>query len=192
MRCRKIIVAVATALVAPTAFAAHSIEPPAVPGNLSMPAGSKVSFIGHAVGTQNYVCLPDGTAAKWVLFGPQATVFDDKGHQVMTHFLSPNPEESSTPRATWQHSQTSNAIWAVKDQESDDPKFVAPGAVKWLLLHVVGTKRETQTSDPLLDVKFVQRVNTSGGAAPATECTTANEIGKTRHVPYAADYVFYK
>jgi hypothetical protein len=27
------------------------------------------------------------------LFGPQATLFNDDGMQIITHFLSPNPEE---------------------------------------------------------------------------------------------------
>ena len=78
MRSSSFIVA-ALAIAAPFAAMATNINPPKVPDTLAVPAGSKAFLIGHAVGTQNYICLPDGAGAKWVLFGPQATVFDDHG-----------------------------------------------------------------------------------------------------------------
>lgn len=183
----------ALSLAAPFAVMADGITPPAVPTTLTVPAGSKAFLIGHAVGTQNYVCLPAGDGAKWVLFGPQATVFDDDGKQIMTHFLSPNPGETGTPaRATWQHSGRTSSVWAVKVAESDDAQYVQPGAIKWFLLQVVGTQAGTQTTDPLLKTTVIHRVNTTGGIAPASECTVAGDVGKTKLVPYTADYVFYK
>jgi hypothetical protein len=141
-----VFIAAALSLAAPFAALATNVNPPKVPDILAVPAGSKAFLIGHAVGTQNYICLPDGAGAKWVLFGPQATVFDDHGKQIMTHFLGPNPIESNAPRATWMHSDRSSAMWAVKIAESDDPR----------------------------------------------ECTLPGDVGKTKFVPYTADYVFYK
>jgi hypothetical protein len=139
------------------------------------------------------VCLPNGAAATWVLFDPQASLFDDDGRLIGTHFLSPNPGEVGTPaRATWQHSLDASAAWAFKVQESDDPQFVAPGAIKWFLLQVVGTQFGPDAGDRLAKAKFIQRVNTSAGVAPITSCTTAAEVGKTIFVPYTADYVFYR
>ncbi len=183
----------ALAIAAPVAVMAGPITPPAVPGILTPPAGSVPYLIAHAVGTQNYVCLPNGAAAKWVLFDPQATLFDDAGTLIGTHFLSPNPAEIGTPaRATWQHSRDATAAWAVKVQESDDPQFVAPGAIKWFLLQVVGTQYGPGVGDRFAKAKFIQRVNTSKGVAPTTSCTTAEEVGKAILVPYTADYVFYK
>ena len=76
-------IAAAIALAAPFAAMATHIDPPKVPDTLAVPAGSKAFLIGHAVGTQNYICLPDGAGAKWVLFGPQATVFDDAAAHVV-------------------------------------------------------------------------------------------------------------
>jgi hypothetical protein len=39
----------------------------------------------------------------------------------------------------------------------------------------------------------VQRVNTSGGIAPAADgCARAADIGRRALVPYTADYVFYR
>ena len=180
-------------IVAPFNVMATHVDAPEVPDNLAVPAGSKPFLIGHAVGTQNYICLPDGAGAKWVLFGPQATVFDDAGKQIMTHFISPNPAETGTPaRATWQHSDRTSSVWAMKVAESDDSRYVEPGAIKWFLLKVMGTEAGTREHDRLTNTTVVHRVNTSGGVAPASECTVAGDVGKTKFVPYSADYVFYR
>jgi Protein of unknown function (DUF3455) len=196
MRSSSFIVA-ALAIAAPFAAMATNIKPPKVPDTLAVPAGSKAFLIGHAVGTQNYICLPDGAGAKWVLFGPQATVFDDHGRQLMTHFLSPNPAESNAPRATWMDSDRTSSVWAVKVAESDDARFVEPGAIKWFLLQVKGAEEGSQRNDRLIHDRLmkttvIHRVNTSGGVAPANECMLTGDVGKTKFVPYTADYVFYK
>jgi hypothetical protein len=191
MRSSSIIAAVLS-MAAPFAAMAANVHPPEVPDILTVPAGSKAFLIGHAVGTQNYICLPDGAGAKWVLFGPQATVFDDDGRQIMTHFLSPNPAESNAPRATWMHSDRTSSVWAVKVAESDDARYVEPGAIKWFLLKVMGAEEGTQRHDRLTKTTVIHRVNTSGGVAPASECKLPGDVGKTKFVPYTADYVFYK
>ena len=191
MRSSSFIVA-ALAIAAPFAAMATNVEPPKVPDTLAVPAGSKAFLIGHAVGTQNYICLPDGAGARWVLFGPQATVFDDRGTQIMTHFLSPNPAESNALRATWMDSDRTSSVWAVKVAESDDARFVEPGAIKWFLLQVKGAEEGSQHNDRLMKTTVIHRVNTSGGTAPASECTLTGDVGKTKFVPYTADYVFYK
>jgi hypothetical protein len=182
----------ALAIAAPFAAMATNIKPPKVPDALAVPAGSKAFLIGHAVGTQNYICLPDGAGAKWLLFGPQATVFDDHGRQLMTHFLSPNPAENNALRATWMDSDRTSSVWAVKVAESDDARFVEPGAIKWFLLQVKGAEEGSQRNDRLVKTTVIHRVNTSGGVAPASECTLTGDVGKTKFVPYTADYVFYK
>jgi hypothetical protein len=191
MRSSSFIVA-ALAIAAPFAAMATNIKPPKVPDTLAVPAASKAFLIGHAVGTQNYICLPDGAAAKWVLFGPQATVFDDHGRQLMTHFLSPNPAENNALRATWMDSDRTSSVWAVKVAESDDARFVEPGAIKWLLLEVKGAEEGSQRNDRLVKATVIQRVNTSGGVATASECMLTGDVGKTKFVPYTADYVFYR
>jgi hypothetical protein len=182
----------ALAIAAPMAATAGGIVPPAVPSNLVVPEGNKPFAIAHAVGTQNYVCLPDGASVKWILFGPQATLFDNDGGQVATHFLSPNPAENGAARPTWQESRDTSAVWAAKQEESNDPQFVAPGAIKWFLLRVVGSQYGPDWGDRLAKTTFIQRVNTLGGLAPATGCATLSDIGQTRLAPYTADYVFYQ
>ncbi len=168
------------------------IVPPPVPSNLEVPAGNTAYLIGHARGTQNYLCLPKGAGFAWTLFGPQATLFDDGGNQQITHFLSANPDENGTPRPTWQHSGDTSAAWAVAIEPSTDPNFVAPGAIPWLLLQAVGNEYGTSLGHKLTYTTYIQRVNTAGGLAPADGCSVATDVGRKALVPYTADYVFYR
>ncbi len=183
-------VALTVSLPQPTR--ADHVTPPPVPSNIQVQAGSKLSLDGHAIGTQNYICLPSGSGFAWTLFGPQATLFKDNTAQIITHFLSPNPDENGTPRATWQHSKDTSAIWAVAFASSSDPNFVAPGAIPWLLLQVVGAQDGPTGGDKLSAIGFIQRLSTSGGVAPSTGCTLSTDVGKRALVPYTADYLFYK
>jgi hypothetical protein len=184
---------VITTAIAPIyAFAADRVMPPPVPVNLQVPDGNKAFLFGRAYGTQNYICLPSGNGATWTFFGPQATLFNDSSEQVMTHFLSPNPDENGMPRATWQHSRDSSAVWAVAIASSSDPSFVEPGAIPWLLLRVVGSEHGPTWGDKLTPTTFIQRVNTSGGVAPGGGCAAAGDVGKRALVPYTTDYIFYR
>jgi hypothetical protein len=169
-----------------------NLGPPPVPANLQVPAGNKLFLVGHAVGTQQYFCKFSGTSFTWEFFGPQATLFKNNDKQIITHFLSPNPAESGTPRATWQDSKDSSTVWAVAIASSSDPAFVAPGAIPWLLLDVVGDQPGPTEGDKLTRTTFIQRLNTSGGVAPATGCAAVSDIGKRALVPYITDYFFYE
>jgi hypothetical protein len=73
---------------------------------------------------------------------------------------------------------------------SSDPAFVAPGAIPWLLLQVVGAQKGPTGGETLTATTFIQRVKTSGGVAPST-CNSSN-VGMEAFVPYTADYFFYK
>jgi len=184
-------------LGAPTATTAAALTPPAVPANLVVPDGYRAYLAGHAVGTQNYVCTtnpsgPTGPAIGWVLYGPQATLFSRDGVQLMTHFLSPNPEEGGTPRPTWLHSRDSSAVWARAVQPSSDPAYVAPDAIPWLLLEYAGVEVGPKRGKRLAHTSYLHRVNTEGGKAPASGCADEADIGKKALVPYEADYVFYR
>lgn len=183
---------------------AYQLTPPPVPSNIQVPAGNKAFLKGHALGTQNYICLPlppppggPGGFA-WAFFAPQATLFNHK-KQVITHFLSPNlgpiaPEVAGTARATWQHSRDTSAVWAFATPAttSSDPAFVAPGAIPWLLLQVVGAKDGPTGGHKLTATTFIHRLKTSGGLAPPSDECTQSTIGAKKLVPYTADYFFYK
>lgn len=180
--------AAAFTIVLPPPAHADPVKPPRVPSDIEVPAGNTAFLEGHAVGSQNYICLPSG----WTFFGPQATLFDDLNQQVTTHFLSPNPDEGGTPRATWQHSQDTSTVWAVAIASYSNPGFVARGDIPLLLLQVVGAQEGPTGGRALTATTFIHRLNTSGGVAPSTGCTVPTDIGKRALVPYTADYFFYR
>lgn len=187
-------VALTVALALTPSARAENIIPPAVPANLVIDAAFEPFLEGHATGTQNYVCLPQGAGFSYVLFTPEATLFSKAGKQLTTHFFSPNPDENGIVRPTWQHSRDTSAVWGqvFSGNASSDANFVAPGAIAWLKVTVVGKSEGTTGGDVLSDAKFIHRVNTAGGLAPSTGCSSAADVGRTQFVPYTADYIFYK
>ena len=54
---------------------AQGLSVPPVPVGLSVPAGNTGYLKGSAVGTQNYICLPEGAGFAWKFLAPQATLF---------------------------------------------------------------------------------------------------------------------
>jgi hypothetical protein len=175
---------------------ADEITLPRMPEELEVEEGNVAFLVGHAAGTQNYVCLPSGSSSSGVafsLFTPQATLFNDDDGQIITHFFSPNPDEDGRPiRATWEHSRDTSTVWAALDGLSDDRQFVEEGAVAWLKLKVVGDEEGPTGGDKLTKTTFIQRLNTSGGLAPSIGCSSTADIGNRAFVPYTADYFFYR
>ena len=201
-----VLAAVATlafTIPSPAPAYADDTTPPPVPDNIRVPAGNKLFLVGHAVGTQNYICVPAGTGVRFVLFTPEATLFDEEGEQLTTHYFSPNPFEVNTDpkvlgdhtiRATWQDSRDSSTVWGqVKPgNSSTDPNFVEQGAIPWLLVTIVGHQDGPTGGDRLSGTTFIQRLNTHGGVAPSTGCTSLADLGNMTFVPYTTDYYFYK
>jgi hypothetical protein len=186
----------------PQAAQANDITPPPLPAGLApVPAGNKLFLGTHAVGTQNYVCRPSGAGVAYVLFTPEATLFGEDGGQVITHYFSPNPnpkDPNTDPkvvangaiRATWQYRDTST-IWA-KVHQPNGAVTVDPTAIAWLTLDVVGAQNGPTGGDKLTGTTFVQRLNTTGGLAPKTGCSSLTDVGNFAFVPYTADYFFYQ
>jgi len=75
---------------------------------------------------------------------------------------------------------------------STDPNFVAKGAVAWLKVTATATQAGPTGGETLTKTTFIQRLNTSGGLAPTTGCSTTGDLGHQAFVPYKADYFFYK
>lgn len=185
---------VCTAAVPALVQTADRIVPPDVPLEIQVGDAYKVFLSGHAVGTQNYICAPAATASgfDWFFIGPQATVYDASGEQMLTHFISRNPSRANALQATWQHSKDSSAVWATKMFGSTDSGWVAPDAIEWLLLERTGTQVGPTGGNKLADTLRIHRVNTVGGLKPpSTECTVSS-VNTRRFVPYEADYYFYK
>jgi Protein of unknown function (DUF3455) len=212
--CRILLIACATALAVtftvslPQPARADEVTPPSVPANIEVPAGNTAFLVGHGEGTQNYVCLPcpnpiTSDPAKcpksgfaFILFTPQATLFNDD-EQVTTHYFSPNlnptspGEKIGTIRVTWQDSQDTSTVWGKVIESSSDSKFVAPNAIAWLLVQVVGAQAGPTGGNTLSETTFIQRVHTFKGVAPAG-CDSLTDVGKQAFMPYEADYFFYK
>lgn len=189
--------ALALALVPSVSSAQSSNHPevPPVPANLEVPEGNEVFLEGQAIGTQNYICMPNGAAFAWKFLGPQATLFlskkGDLQQQITTHFLSLNPAEGLN-RPTWQSSSDTSAVWGRVKASSADPNYVEAGAIPWLLLEAAGVAIGPTNGALLTQTTFIHRVNTSGGIAPVAGCTQASEVGAVALVPYTTDYFFYR
>ena len=182
----------ALTVLLPQSARAHKVAPPDVPDIIQVPPGNRLFREGHAVGTQNYVCLSTGWASP--AYGPQATLFNDDDDQIITHFLSPNlspnpnsnPDELDTPRPTWQDSRDTSTIWG--NPIPDATYTPDPTAIPWLLLEVVGDAEGPTGGDRMTDTTYIQRINTTGGLKPTGSCIE----GDKALVPYTADYFFYK
>jgi len=192
---------------------AQSLTPPATPTGITPPAGNSLFLVGHALGTQGYVCLPTAvgaSTASWTVKGarPEATLFQNffgQPFEIITHFLSPdtNPNGVVNPvpfgSATWQSSLDSSKVWAaVLDpkknviQAGTDPSCPNTGSIACLLLTSIGNDQGPAGGKILSKTTFVQRLNTAGGSAPADGCSTSEDVGNQVLVPYTADYLFYK
>jgi hypothetical protein len=185
------------------AYAGDDIVLPPMPGNIQVPAGNEPFLLGHGVGTQNYVCLPSSAGVAYKLFTPEATLFDDNKEQLITHFFSPNPDETNLNpglvaigpiRVAWQHSRDASTVWGeVKSGDSStDAAFVAPNAIPWLKVTKVGVDAGPAGGDILTQTTFIQRLKTAGGVAPSTGCSSTLDVGHQAFVPYTAEYVFYR
>jgi hypothetical protein len=195
--------------VSPPAHAGR-VATPSVPPELRVDAGSHAFLVGHAFGTQNYVCAPSttsNTGVAYVLFTPEATLTNEDGDQLITHYFSPdealNPDQTlrdpnTSPavqadgaiRATWQHSQDGSRVWAKLHPNGSVNK---DGAVAELLLDVTGTQDGLTGGDILSKTTQIQRLNTAGGVAPGPGhgCDSSSDLGHTAFSDYTADYFFY-
>ncbi len=185
-----------------------SIPSPTTPERITPPVGTSAFLVGHAFGTQGYVCLPNGTGgASWTVntARPEATLFTHvfgEAVQIITHFLSPvvNPNDigPKPPRfgdATWQSSFDSSRVWAQKKDfvtAGTDQSCPNSGSIDCLLLQVIGSDEGPTGGRLLTKTTFIQRLNTNGGSAPAAGCLVTGDVGKQALVPYTADYYFFR
>lgn len=200
-------VACATALAMAFAVAlpayAGKVTPPSVVDALKVEDGSHAFLVGHAIGTQNYVCLPSAasdTGVAYVLFTPEATLFNDDSDEIITHFFSPDqdPGDPNTStavvadgavRATWQHSKDGSTVWA--KLHPNGSVTMDRTAIPWLLLDKAGTQPGLTGGDILRKTSQIQRLNTVGGVAPLDGCSSPSDVGHTAFSNYTADYFFY-
>ena len=192
---RLVAAAVVAMILQLTQANAQFVTVPPVPADIQVEAGHVAFLKGHAIGTQNYACLPSGSSYAWTPIGPQATLFVDlpwnQPQQITTHFFSRNPQDGVI-RPTWQGSFDTSAVWGAQVSMSTDPAYVQAGAIPWLLLRAAGVKAGPSGGTLLAQTTFIHRLATTGGLRPATGCSEAGHVGAIVYVPYTADYYFYK
>ena len=154
------------------ATAAAKVAPPDVPSKIAVESGHKPYLVGHATGVQSYPC--DGTA--WGAATPRAVLVKDDGEPFITHYGGP----------TWEARDGSTVIGSRVDAVTVDAD-----AIPWLLLSAASTTTGPD-GDRLTKTTFIQRINTTGGKAPAASACTPERAGERVEVPYTADYVFWK
>lgn len=153
-----------------------ALTPPTVPANLQVPAGNAPYLVGHAVGVQIYSCKASGAGFAWTFVAPEATLSDDAGTPIATHFAGP----------TWKATDGST----VKGMSIANAPSPTGNAIPWLLLRATSTAAGPGGGTTLTGTSFVQRVNTMGGVAPTSGCD-ATHVDATARVDYTANYYFY-
>jgi hypothetical protein len=144
---------------------AGAAHPGPVPAELAPPAGSVALARYPARGVQVYTC----TAGSWVFTEPAATLTaGPAGPAVAAHFRGP----------TWQSTTDGSLVQATAVASKP-----VPGSIAQLLLRATSTRGPGRFGS----VTYVQRLDPSGGAAPAGTCTDGAVAG----VPYRAQYVFW-
>ena len=158
-------------LVGGAQLATASPAPPEVPQDIAVPAGNVLSGMGAAEGFQIYTCQAGG----WVLQQPMAVLLH-KGHKPFAlHYGGP----------TWMAMDGSSVVGT----RAGIAPAPSPDAIPWLKLSA--TSASGPAGGTFTGTTFIQRVNTTGGVAPATGCD-ADHLGATAPVYYTADYYFYR
>ena len=72
-----------------------------------------------------------------------------------------------------------------------DGVVVDQTAIPWLLLSTT-VAPDSAPDGRLTGTKFIQRVATTEGLAPAAGTCTSDTLGAVEEIPYTADYYFWK
>ncbi len=137
-----------------------------------LPSSVKVVLLSQALGIGEQIYECDQTSAKWTFKEPKATLYDDAGNVIGTHFKGPTGP-------TWQANDGSTVVGTILKNVPN------PNAIPSLLLAATSHDGCGLFSKVL----FIQRVDTVGGTAPGESCTPSQET--EAKVPYMALYRFY-
>ncbi len=168
-----VVVVMAFSLFAVTQALAQFVTqamPQQTPPQLQPSANEKLLLQLRGTGDQIYTCTTEGAQFRWLLKAPEAKLFDKSGNSFGRHFAGPS----------WEANDGSLVVGkAIANAPNGD-------SIPWLLVKIVSHRGDGVLSP----VTTIQRLNTSGGKAPAAGCD-ATHAGQEVRVPYSADYVFY-
>jgi hypothetical protein len=140
-----------------------------VPSGLQPPAGNVLSAQFAGAGVQVYQC---SAAGAWAFLEPAANLTGYAkgvpGIQSAIHYKGP----------TWESTNDGSLVQGTAVASS-----AVAGSIPQLLLQA-SANRGTGIFG---SVTYINRLDTSGGAAPTSSCTSGQTIG----VPYKARYLFY-
>jgi hypothetical protein len=145
-----------------------------VPAAIAVPPGNVAFLVGFARGYQIYTCQPQASGYAWVLQAPWAGLVDEAGSPVAIHYAGPS----------WTAADASTVVGA-RVASAPSPS----GAIPWLLLSASSTSG--RAGGTFVPTTYIQRINTTGGLAPATGCDSTH-VGAIAPVFYTADYWFYR
>ncbi len=156
--------------------AAEQPSEPEVPSELRVPPGQKLLVRAEAKGVQIYKSVEgkDGML-EWALEAPLADLFNGEGEKLGFHYEGPSWEGMDGSKVT-------------RDKEQAVQMAAAPNAqedIPWLLIKVQANGDKQGTFNQVL---YIQRVNTTGGKAPAEAPIRA---GTKVGVAYRATYYCY-
>jgi len=159
-----------------TAQAGADNRAPEVPQEISVGDTNKVHFHGFGIGFQVYTW--NGTS--WGGAVPDATLFDEDGNVVATHF-GVFDDNGRFIGPAWQSNSGSKVIGKIPPAAV----IMDTDSIPWLRLAAVNP----EGPGILAATTFIQRVNTTGGKAPDT---AGAFVGQVARIPYKADYFFYR
>ena len=152
---------------------------PDVPYTLQVSADYTVSCHAFAAGVQIYTATTsttDPTKLVWTLAGPEAVLFDADGVIIGIHYAYAGPT-----RPGWESVSGSLVV----GKRTVPAVTVDSSAIPWLLLEA----EYAEGPGVFKRTALIQRVNTTGGLAPATP---PQNVGDEVRVPYTAEYFFFR
>jgi hypothetical protein len=148
---------------------------PSLPEALKAPQGQVQVLVLQARGVQIYVAQAakgDPARLEWVFKAPEADLFDAQSQLAGKHHAGP----------TWEATDGSSVVGEVQAKDTSR----SAGSIPWLLL----SAKATSGTGVFGRVTSIQRLNTSGGAAPGQ--VSPAHAGEEARVAYTATYVFFQ
>lgn len=168
------VIALCVVSLCASASAWANVDNAALPEPVRVPAGHKMLMSATGVGELTYECREKKDAAgvfEWAFVGPVAKLYAADKKEVGKYYAGPTWESTDGSKVTGKQVAVSPA---------------APGNIPLQLVKA----EPTMGTGAMAGVSYIQRLNTKGGVAPTTACTSDTK-GARQQVVYEADYVFY-
>ena len=147
-------------------------EPSGATARIRVAPNEEAAFVLSSEGVHVFECKPAVGGYAWAFVAPDVTLYEG-GRSAATQ-TTPDQWDATSDR--------SSVSATVRSTQA-----AGPNALPWALMRAVPGSE----SGLFAGVTSIQRVNTSGGVAPATGCG-ASTAGSEARVPLTADYYFYK